>query len=75
MKKYYYLYKQGMYGHGVFWIGTDEAEGIRQANVAAHFDRDNYHSWDLCVFENCRDYHEDAAHEVVYSVRCGDDET
>lgn len=46
----YYLYKEGMYGHGVFWIGSDLEEGKRQANKAASLDMDDYHEWVLYRF-------------------------
>lgn len=47
MAKYFYLYKMGIYGHGVFWIGTDYEEGKRQADIHATQDRDDYHDWQI----------------------------
>ena len=59
----YFLYKEGIYGHGVFWIGTDLEEGKRQADRAATLDRDEYHDWVLYRFsapEVDSDYWNDA---------------
>jgi hypothetical protein len=72
----YYLEKVGNYGHGVFWIGEDLQEGIRQANIAAKADRDDYHEWAVRRFKPKkpkkaydRDY--DYKDVVIYSVTKG----
>ncbi|MDP0495703.1 MAG: hypothetical protein Q7Q73_05795 [Verrucomicrobiota bacterium JB024] len=46
----YFLYKEGIYGHGVFWIGNDLDEGKRQADRAATLDKDDYHTWSIFRF-------------------------
>ena len=46
----YFLYKQGIGGHGVYWIGDDLEEGKWEADRAASADRDDYHDWNLCVY-------------------------
>ena len=46
----YFLYKQGVHGQGVFWIGEDFEEGKRQADNAATSDSDDYHDWNLCKY-------------------------
>jgi hypothetical protein len=43
----YFLYKEGMYGHGVFWIGEDLEVGKQKADEAATNDVDNYHEWQV----------------------------
>lgn len=65
----YFLYKNGVYGHGVFWIGTDVGEGERMADKAANLDRDRYHTWELYKFVTPSDvaYISDANHELVYT--------
>ena len=62
----------GVYGHGIFWIGTDEEEGKRQADYAANADCDDYHDWELRAFKapnNKEDYNEDGwdFHKLVYT--------
>lgn len=46
----YYIEKQGVYGHGVFWIGESLEKAVSKANKFAKLDRDNYHSWAVCEF-------------------------
>ncbi len=43
----FYLYKMGVYGQGVFWIGEDYEEGQAKADEYAAKDGDDYHEWDL----------------------------
>jgi len=65
----YFLYKEGVYGHGVFWIGDDLEEGRRRADSAANLDIDDYHEWGLYKFiqpTNDTDYEFDPDHEQVY---------
>ncbi len=46
----YFLYKQAVYVHGVFWIGEDLEQGKKEANHAANRDKDDYHEWRLIKF-------------------------
>ncbi len=43
----FYLYKMGVYGQGVFWIGEDQEEGQVKADEYAANDEDDYHTWEL----------------------------
>jgi hypothetical protein len=43
----YFIQKVGAYYHGVFWIGTDEEEGHKEARRLAQADRDDHHGWVL----------------------------
>jgi len=43
----YFLYKESIYGHGVFWIGEDLTEAKKQADWFAKNDGDEYHSWNV----------------------------
>jgi hypothetical protein len=63
----YFLYKMGVYGHGVFWIGDNLEEGKNAADTAASEDIDDYHEWELCEFTDagCK-YPYDSDHPVVY---------
>jgi hypothetical protein len=72
----YFVQKNGIYGHGVFWIGDDVEEGKRQVDAFAGSDFDKYHQWALYEFEliSCADNikrypysRNDADHELVYS--------
>lgn len=70
--KIYYLAKVAVYEHGIFWIGSDKKEGIRQADIAAQADSDAHHDWELRVYEvpdGNTDYESDPDHEVVYITR------
>ena len=63
----YFLYKKGIYGHGVFWIGEDLCEGKRQADEHASSDVDDYHTWELYFFKSQDDATCDAEHDLVYT--------
>ena len=41
----YYVQKEGVYFHGIFWIGDSPEEGVAQANQLAKNDQDSYHYW------------------------------
>jgi hypothetical protein len=43
----YFLQKEGVYSHGIFWIGFDLEEGKHQADRAAARDEDDHHGWVL----------------------------
>jgi len=63
----YFLYKVGIKGHGVFWIGNDKTEGIRQADLCACADRDDYHDWELYEFVTQQDCKIDHKHTLIYT--------
>lgn len=65
----YFLYKSGVYGHGVFWIGSDLNEGKRIAEHAASMDYDDYHEWEIYRFSEQTAFKSDAAHELVFATR------
>ena len=67
----FFLYKEGVYWHGVWWIGENEEEGRKRADEAANGDVDDYHRWVLCKFNpNCHKtdsgFQYDPEHEAVY---------
>jgi hypothetical protein len=47
MNEIYFVYKQGVYGQGVYWIGFDIEEGKRKCDQLATQDKDDYHLWEL----------------------------
>lgn len=66
-KDMYFLYKTGVYGHGVFWIGDNLEEGKKAADAAASKDKDDYHEWELHEFTEAGcTYTRDSEHPVVY---------
>jgi len=61
----YYVQKEGVYYHGIYWIGSTEEEGKLQANRLAADDFDDYHEWVLYLYkfdDNC---------EAKYTARKG----
>jgi hypothetical protein len=64
----FFLYKEGMYGHGVYWIGTDVEEGKRRADEGATNDCDDYHEWILYQFvdQGVDGYVDDPSHIQIY---------
>lgn len=42
---YYFIYKLGVYGHGVWGIYTNKDKAIRHCRKAAYTDCDDYHTW------------------------------
>ena len=65
----YFLYKSGVYGHGVFWIGSDLNEVKRIAEHAASMDHDDYHEWEIYRFSEQTAFKSDAEHELVFATR------
>lgn len=65
----FFLHKEGVYGHGVFWIGDDLEQGKQASDVAANLDKDDYHDWVLYKFEKPSgdDYEIDHQNERVYT--------
>ncbi len=49
--KFYYVYKEGVYGHGVQWIGMDFDEACAKAGECAEADADSYHTYNVHEFE------------------------
>ncbi len=62
----FYLYKMGVYGQGVFWIGEDYEEGQAKADEYAADDEDDYHTWELHFYTPDFD-----GSEIVYKVKKG----
>lgn len=58
---YYYVEKQGVYSHGVYWIGTDLEQGCAVADSLAAGDIDDYHDW------NVYEYHSGNKQKLVYA--------
>lgn len=46
----YYLEKVGVYGHGIYWVGDDLEQGKLETNKFANNDIDDYHNWNLYLF-------------------------
>lgn len=70
----FFLQKEGVYGHGVYWIGQSVAVGIAKADKAAKADRDNYHEWVVYKYQRVLtdgDYMgiDNVRHEVMYTTR------
>ena len=47
----FYIYKTAVYGHGVFWIGSDVAEGMRELDRFVSLDWDSHHTWNLYKYK------------------------
>ena len=75
----YFLYKQGIGGRGVFWIGKDLIEGKKMADHAANKDVDDYHKWILFEYlppnkaTNYDNSYDNEQHKVVYIGKRDDD--
>lgn len=41
----YFVQKEGVYFHGIYWIGEDLEEAKQKAKEFASKDVDDYHSW------------------------------
>jgi len=65
----YFLFKRGVYGHGIFWFGDNLEEGKRETDKAASMDKDDYHEWNLYEYlkPKNKDYKEDHQHKKVYT--------
>jgi hypothetical protein len=63
----YFIYKQGVYGHGVFWIGEDLEAGKAEADRLASADEDDYHDWELQKLGASHDPSKDGVNEIVYT--------
>jgi hypothetical protein len=65
----YFIQKEAVYYHGIFWIGFDYNEGVVITNSMAHGDKDDHHNWVLYrytgVIEPTYSY---IPHEEVYRV-------
>jgi hypothetical protein len=47
----YIIYKQGIYGHGIFGVYNNKIEGIFNCKKAANNDKDDYHEYCLYKIE------------------------
>ena len=47
----YYIEKEGVYNHGVFWIGDDLYEGVTELLNLTYKDKDDYHHWCIKEYE------------------------
>jgi hypothetical protein len=47
----YYVQMEGVYYHGIYWIGSTEEEGKLQADRLASEDSDSYHKWVLYLYK------------------------
>ncbi len=47
----YYIEKEGVYNQGVFWIGDDLYEGVRELLNLTYKDEDDYHHWCIKEYE------------------------
>ncbi len=45
----YFVQKEGVYIHGIWWIGDDKGEGIKETRHLAAIDNDDCHRW--CLYE------------------------
>jgi len=43
----YFVQKEAIYSHGIYWIGFDYDEGIEVARRLARTDVDDHHDWVL----------------------------
>ena len=41
----YFIQKEGVYSHGVHWIGVDKDEAVVVCDKLAALDIDSYHGW------------------------------
>ena len=48
--KTYFIEKVGVYGHGVFWIGTDCEAAIEECKRLALIECDSHHVFIVCEF-------------------------
>lgn len=46
-RKVFFVQKEGVYFHGVYWIGASEEVGNEKLRSFAVADRDSYHEWAL----------------------------
>jgi hypothetical protein len=63
----YFIYKEGVRGHGVAWIGSDTVIGKQKCLEFAQKDSDDYHEWVLYQFVEEQDYECDMMHEEIFS--------
>ncbi len=68
----YFIQKEGVYAHGVFWIGGDLQEGKHILDECAEDDLDDYHTWCLFAYQfGQQDPQKDAVHEKLFFKRKG----
>lgn len=67
----YFIQKEGVYGHGVFWIGEDIEKGKQVCLQLASEDDDDYHRWVLMLFKPDQDATKDPNHTKIFECRNG----
>ena len=67
----YFVEKAGVYSHGVWWIGDDRDEGIKECKHWAKLDSDNYHEWWLCEFSRPTPGNVDPDHLIIFKTKKG----
>ena len=46
----YFIQKEGVYYHGVYWIGESLEDGAAMTDELATNDKDDYHDWVLYIY-------------------------
>lgn len=67
----YFVQKEGIYCHGVFWIGEDLDEGHNQLQSLCDKDFDDYHEWVLYEYDDTCEYidtHHDPEHKEILRI-------
>ena len=64
-----FIEKQGVYGHGIWWFGTDIAEAINTCNQLAQQDCDDWHTWNVYEFVEQTDPTMDPKHILQYTTK------
>ena len=67
----YYIYKEAVYGHGVYWIGEDLEEGKGELDRLVSLDDDAHHDWNLYKYKPFTGIlmtRESEGHELIMSV-------
>jgi len=79
--KIYFLIRLGVYDKGVYWIGTNQDEGVAKAEEFARHDGDNYHVWTVYEYTECEpadlerslfNNYEDPEYKEIFSIRKGE---
>lgn len=63
---FYFVERMGVYGRGVYWIGTDKDAAIEKAKALAMADVDDYHYWEVKRFVEPVEASEEADHERIF---------
>lgn len=78
----YFIQKEAIYPHGVFWIGRNKKEGIKECDRLAAIDCDDWHTYKLYEFgilnresmpnggnKSYVNYEHDPEHKLIYKAR------